>query len=808
MKYQINHSNGITRLVDDSVINNDLSISMIGQNYKNYSNIFLDSFGKIVNNFANNSSPDNPIVGQFWYNSKDQYLNYYNGNDWKELQPPKIDMSQYVKTSNDAMLVPLTLLDEPNNKDGNVASTRGFVDSKKFKFKEEKNDIVSFVRFDNDYAILNTLIKLNPQTTSSSVSKYTKDYDDVLSKKNKLLVDINILTKQIIESQQKVDYIIANPEYIYTPKDAAITAKNKLSSDLDAFVEEYEKISSSPRYEASDVVELKKLLSDFMAAKLYEPLVNEIITDSSNKLYAASLLYQISSYAPIIINRLNINESNAISKISTFNRGVAELRKIENYIKELDTTELDAAKKILDDYNSKKIATQTEYAATLLLLDAVKKLLDDEIAKSVSVSSVEFPYSMKDLNYSITLTKNSTVVSDSVDVDSIPSVISAKNDVADKQTLVDAAKLKADAEALLGETTTYIPKALVSEAKEKITPLLNDFIIEYDKLSDMPLYSIANLNKVKDLVAEFQALTITSYNPWYADETLPIITDKNNPNYPGSLMFQIMGIMLVDINQNTFLPIETKEASDALIKFTNNLQIIRRIVNYDVVVAKPTIEKDNYEKLLKELDDLKNVLSDLIKSFVVVEGGTATYINSYKKTVNGFKVIANGTVESVGCIIMGYMTNSKIELPKSSKVVVIQIANENAAKDDNFEIILNDDKIGTADLSKNEKIGSLFIASNDTTISVSSGDFSVPIENMVKYYFDPDLLKVGENKISMKNIQNNNNGNAGILGIRSYILDPDKTLHTPTKIADLAYSGASGVDFDFTFNYDPNVGDV
>jgi hypothetical protein len=79
---------------------------------------------------------------------------------------------------------------------------------------------------------------------------------------------------------------------------------------------------------------------------------------------------------------------------------------------------------------------------------------------------------------------------------------------------------------------------------------------------------------------------------------------------------------------------------------------------------------------------------------------------------------------------------------------------------------------------------------------------------MVKYYFDPDLLKVGENKISMKNIQNNNNGNAGILGIRSYILDPDKTLHTPTKIADLAYSGASGVDFDFTFNYDPNVGDV
>jgi hypothetical protein len=57
----------------------------------------------------------------------------------------------------------------------------------------------------------------------------------------------------------------------------------------------------------------------------------------------------------------------------------------------------------------------------------------------------------------------------------------------------------------------------------------------------------------------------------------------------------------------------------------------------------------------------------------------------------------------------------------------------------------------------------------------------------------------------MKNAQNNNNGNAGILGIRSYDLDPDKTLSSPSKIVDLPYSGASGTSFDFTFKYDPTI---
>jgi hypothetical protein len=373
MKYQINHTNGKTLIMDDDSINNELSISMIGQNYKNYGNIFFDSFGKILNNFTNKTPPANQIIGQFWYDTND--LNYYDGADWKALTR-SIDMSPYISI-NDSMLGPLTL-SEPNNSNGGVASTRGYVDSVKFKFKAEENALISYVKYDNDYTIMNTLILLDSKKTAK----------------------------------------------------------------------------------------------------------------------------------------------------------------------------------------------------------------------------VEFPFSMKDLNYSITLTKNSTVDGDE---------------------------------------------------------------------------------------------------------------------------------------------------------------------------------------------------------------GSATYINSYKKTVNGFKVIANGTVESIGCIVMGYSTNDLLTLPQSSKVIVIQIADENGAHDDNFDIILNDTKIGYADLHEDIKNGSLLIASLDETLTFSSGDYPVPLENMVKYFFDPALLKTGDNKLTMKNAQNNNNGNAGILGIRSYDLDPDKTLSSPSKIVDLPYSGASGTSFDFTFKYDPTI---
>lgn len=133
------------------------------------------------------------------------------------------------------------------------------------------------------------------------------------------------------------------------------------------------------------------------------------------------------------------------------------------------------------------------------------------------------------------------------------------------------------------------------------------------------------------------------------------------------------------------------------------------------------------------------------------------------------------------------------------RVIVIQICNSNSAIDDNFEVYLNDVLIGEVDLNENAQIGSVFIASVDTP-EILDPDFSCAIEDMVYYYFNPNLLVGGTNTINMVNIQNNGNGNAGTVEIRNYLLNAGD-LEAPCFVADMVYSGSSGASFELTFDY-------
>jgi len=142
-----------------------------------------------------------------------------------------------------------------------------------------------------------------------------------------------------------------------------------------------------------------------------------------------------------------------------------------------------------------------------------------------------------------------------------------------------------------------------------------------------------------------------------------------------------------------------------------------------------------------------------------------------------------------------------IELPPvcPSRVLVFQICNSNAAKDDNFNVYLNDGLIGNVDLNYDTQIGSVFIASLDTPALID-GDFICPPENMIAHYFDPALVQ-SSNVIKMVNTQNNENGNQGSIGIRNYLKNEDGDLIEPCFIADLNYAGGSGESFESSFEY-------
>lgn len=98
MAYLINRYNGaeLTNL-DDGTLDTTTSLGLLGRNYSGYGEIQNENFVFLLENFANGTSPSNPISGQLWYNSTTGSLNIYDGDSWRSAavtevsdQPPSI----------------------------------------------------------------------------------------------------------------------------------------------------------------------------------------------------------------------------------------------------------------------------------------------------------------------------------------------------------------------------------------------------------------------------------------------------------------------------------------------------------------------------------------------------------------------------------------------------------------------------------------------------------------------------------------------------------------------------------------------
>jgi hypothetical protein len=139
-----------------------------------------------------------------------------------------------------------------------------------------------------------------------------------------------------------------------------------------------------------------------------------------------------------------------------------------------------------------------------------------------------------------------------------------------------------------------------------------------------------------------------------------------------------------------------------------------------------------------------------------------------------------------------------VECP--DRLLVFQVCNSNRAKDDNFDVYLNENKIGSLDLNSNDLVGSVFIASNNHNVKIKEADFICPINNMKVYYFDPSIVKYGSNTIRMKNIKMNGNGNRGAIQIRNYLLNGNE-LSSPCKVKNLEYVIPNGGNRSIKFNY-------
>ena len=85
MSYIIRKTNGTTlgTILDGTVDTAQTSLTLVGRNYSNYGQIMTDNLVALIENFAYDIEPSNPLPGQLWWDTTAKLLKVYTGTYFK-----------------------------------------------------------------------------------------------------------------------------------------------------------------------------------------------------------------------------------------------------------------------------------------------------------------------------------------------------------------------------------------------------------------------------------------------------------------------------------------------------------------------------------------------------------------------------------------------------------------------------------------------------------------------------------------------------------------------------------------------------
>lgn len=100
MPYILNKTNGtIVATVQDASLDQTTDLIFVGKNYAGYGEFQNENILKLLENFANITSPSKPIEGQLWFNTTEKRLYVYDSQYWKGIGSLEIATEANIPTS-------------------------------------------------------------------------------------------------------------------------------------------------------------------------------------------------------------------------------------------------------------------------------------------------------------------------------------------------------------------------------------------------------------------------------------------------------------------------------------------------------------------------------------------------------------------------------------------------------------------------------------------------------------------------------------------------------------------------------------
>lgn len=83
MPYVVRKTDGSIHLIlQDGIVDSSSGLYLVGRSFTGYGEFIADNFVRLLENFANDTPPNNPLVGQVYYNTVDKQFRYWDGTDW------------------------------------------------------------------------------------------------------------------------------------------------------------------------------------------------------------------------------------------------------------------------------------------------------------------------------------------------------------------------------------------------------------------------------------------------------------------------------------------------------------------------------------------------------------------------------------------------------------------------------------------------------------------------------------------------------------------------------------------------------